>query len=208
VLFCFRILQYRTALHWAVFNASINIVSTLCEFGANVDVLTFDDTTPLMLACQQGSRPIIEVLVRYGASTRLLNKEGKSAMQMAEEIGCADIPDMIEALSSEVNDNLYKSEQRQRQQIGNMKVEIAALKMRIEELERYRDEMDRKENITDIEAEENMLKVVYPMHALTFIELAYALKCDEEEASNMKAYKEFFPALRQVLNNINETYFS
>ena len=80
-----------TALHWAAFNDNLDLAKTLLAAGANVKATTRDGAiTPLMMACRNGSAPMIELLLKAGANPNSSTVTGTTALMMAASSGSAD----------------------------------------------------------------------------------------------------------------------
>src|SRR5262245_12605636 len=65
--------------------ASIKSILLLLEAGAVIDSQLPDGTTSLMIVTRRAQTNIVQVLLQKGANTKLTNKEGKSALDIAEE---------------------------------------------------------------------------------------------------------------------------
>lgn len=81
----------RTSLHWASWQAAANnmnvtdtIVSLLIHLGADVHKEDLLGRTPLHYASEMGYEPIVRKLKQYGADPSRKDKEGKSAMDLAQ----------------------------------------------------------------------------------------------------------------------------
>ena len=73
-----------TALHLAVREKSIDIVkSILAESCDSIDTQNSHGNTPLHQAAQDGSLELTRLLIRNGASTTFVNKDGKSPLVLA-----------------------------------------------------------------------------------------------------------------------------
>jgi ankyrin repeat protein len=74
-----------TALMWASMNGHLEVVRYLVELGgANVNAaMTDDGFTSLMWACQEGRLEIVRYLCQHGADPNITNKEGKKAIDYA-----------------------------------------------------------------------------------------------------------------------------
>jgi ankyrin repeat protein len=75
----------RTALHIAcAYYACVSIIQLLVESGADVNAVTTDGTTPLMLAAQNAKSGVVDYLLKKGAKKDLKNRSGKSALDYAK----------------------------------------------------------------------------------------------------------------------------
>jgi ankyrin repeat protein len=80
-----------TALHWAAYQNNIALAQLLLDAHANVNVKTrIDAATPLFMACQNGSAPMIELLLRHGANVNTPNALGTTPLMIAASSGNAD----------------------------------------------------------------------------------------------------------------------
>ena len=70
-----------TAVHYAMRGSqACEILSCLMENGADVDAITFDDRTPLMIAAQRGDTEVATFLIEHGANVGLSDKTGATAL--------------------------------------------------------------------------------------------------------------------------------
>lgn len=88
-----------SALHYAVFAGHADIVEYLLTQGANVDALSTNGSTPLMMAAREGRDGIAKRLLGAGANRDILNEQGENAvhwamrhnnLSIAREIGGAE----------------------------------------------------------------------------------------------------------------------
>lgn len=80
---------YYTALHAAIsgsvfedLNGNLSMINLLLSHGADINSGTF---TPLMGACVQGRKDVIELLLSKGADPKLRDNEGKTAVDFIED---------------------------------------------------------------------------------------------------------------------------
>ena len=93
-----------TALHWAAFNDNLDLAKTLLAAGANVKATTRDGAiTPLMMACRNGSAPMIELLLKAGANPNSSTATGTTALMMAASSGSADAVKLLLDHGANVN---------------------------------------------------------------------------------------------------------
>jgi len=87
-------------LAMSVKGGAVEILSLLIEHGAMVDVFSTGEkgVTPLQEAVMYGSKEMVTMLIKAGASTDLPSKEGKSAVMLASE---SDTEDMVEIINAE-----------------------------------------------------------------------------------------------------------
>lgn len=68
-----------TALHNAAAAGSVQSIELLVQAGGHVDVLSPNDTTPLMMAAREGREPAARALLKLGANPALTNQAGYNA---------------------------------------------------------------------------------------------------------------------------------
>lgn len=76
-----------TALHNAAASGSIESIELLLNAGANIDVLSPNETTPLMMAARQGFESAVFKLLELGADPALINQAGYNAAGYAIQAG-------------------------------------------------------------------------------------------------------------------------
>jgi ankyrin repeat protein len=69
-----------TALHAAVENGNIEMVQFLLDNRAKINIRDNDKRTPLMMLDDDATPELLELLLRYGAKPKLLDKEKNSAL--------------------------------------------------------------------------------------------------------------------------------
>ena len=79
------------AVHYAAVCVSADPMKALCEHGANVNDVTKDKTTPLMLAAKRNRPEVVEFLLKKGANLDMKNRKGKAAMHYAAQYGSLEV---------------------------------------------------------------------------------------------------------------------
>ena len=74
-----------TALHNAAASGSVESIAVLVKAGANVDVLSPNESTPLMMAARQGREAAARTLLKLGAHPGLINQAGYNAAGYAKK---------------------------------------------------------------------------------------------------------------------------
>ena len=93
-----------TALHWAAFNDDRDAARLLLAAGANVKAATrIGAITPLLLACKNGSAPMIELLLKAGSDANSATETGTTALMMAASAGNPDALKVLIAHGANVN---------------------------------------------------------------------------------------------------------
>jgi len=77
-----------TSLHIACREGNFEIVKTLIDNGANVNITDNEGWTPLMRASLSGNQEIVEILLKNGAKANLLNSLNESALIHATTSKC------------------------------------------------------------------------------------------------------------------------
>lgn len=72
-----------TALHYAAAAGDLQIVAVLLEHRADLNALSPNHTTPLMMAARKGNVSVAELLLREGADFSAKNQQGMSALDFA-----------------------------------------------------------------------------------------------------------------------------
>lgn len=85
-----------TALHYASTGAHLPVMALLIGAGAQVNALSPNGTTPLMMAAHYGNAAAVKLLLDAGANAQQKNQLGLSALDFARS---ADRPDSVKLLS-------------------------------------------------------------------------------------------------------------
>ena len=72
-------------MHRAALGGYTDVISSLIDAGANVNMPDLDGMTPLMIAAKNGHRFTVELLVRRGADVNFRNVKGETALDIANK---------------------------------------------------------------------------------------------------------------------------
>ncbi len=72
-----------SALHYAVFAGHAEVASFLLERGADINALSTNGSTPLMMAAREGREGIARALLAAGARRDIVNDQGENALHWA-----------------------------------------------------------------------------------------------------------------------------
>ena len=84
-----------TALMYASRENKINVMNYLIKHGAFIDATTLHNETALFWAVSNGHIQAVRILLDYDADTKIKNNEGKTVMDLANELSRNDIIKMI-----------------------------------------------------------------------------------------------------------------
>jgi ankyrin repeat protein len=76
-------------------DSSVDIITSLLNHGAVIDILTTNFDTPLMLASNEGYIDNVNILLERGAEINLRNKDGDTALILASEKGHIDVVNVL-----------------------------------------------------------------------------------------------------------------
>ena len=74
-----------TALIGVSFKGNTDLASYLIAHGANINAKNNNGVTPLIFASMYNQSKMVELLLKYGADVSLIDKDGKMALDYAEE---------------------------------------------------------------------------------------------------------------------------
>ncbi|HLH38212.1 MAG TPA: ankyrin repeat domain-containing protein [Bryobacteraceae bacterium] len=93
-----------TALHWAAFRDDLETAKILIQAGANVRVTTREGgITPLIMACTNGSAPMIQLLLNAGADVNQAKTNGTTPLMTAAASGSAEAVKILLDHGADVN---------------------------------------------------------------------------------------------------------
>ena len=78
--------SFSTALHWACYFGSKNVVEFLLSWNANVNIQDKNGNTPLHLAILSKNEKIIKKLLRNGANPKIKNNNGEIPLDLAKNL--------------------------------------------------------------------------------------------------------------------------
>src|ERR1700679_751752 len=80
-----------TALHWAAYQNNLALAEELLDAHANVNAVTrIEALTPLYMACESGSAPMVELLLKHGANVNQADGLGTTPPMMGAPPGKGD----------------------------------------------------------------------------------------------------------------------
>lgn len=79
------------AVHYAAVCVSEEPMKALCEHGVNINDVTKDKTTPLMLAAKRNRAEVVAFLLKKGANVDMKNRKGKAALHYAAQYAALDV---------------------------------------------------------------------------------------------------------------------
>lgn len=96
-----------TALHWITKFATepdqMEIIELLINYGANVNALSPEGTTPLIMAAKYNNQTMMKLLLQKGADPLVINKAGVTALQATDDPKCKEIlSDLDQVLSEKI----------------------------------------------------------------------------------------------------------
>jgi len=85
-----------TAAHNAAQEGNLDVLKALAEAGADLDVKAGDyQVTPLAVAAIKGHLDVVKFLTSKGVNLSATDKDGKTALELAEEFGRDDVVDFL-----------------------------------------------------------------------------------------------------------------
>jgi ankyrin repeat protein len=85
----------RTPLHYGCANGDVAMVELLLAAGADVNVTDDRGNSPLHYAATNCYGEIAEMIVAAGGDPSALNDAGQTPLELADEIGCMDLVDLL-----------------------------------------------------------------------------------------------------------------
>ena len=87
-----------SAIHYAATGTEPQAVTLLLERGADVNALSPNGSTPLMMAAQYGAEDSVKILLARGADARLRNQRELRAVDFARQAGRESLTRMLDKL--------------------------------------------------------------------------------------------------------------
>ena len=89
-----------TALHYAVAGSrALEIITLLVNSGANVNACDDSGFSVLMRAVMNDKPELVGLMIHLGADLQLRTKDGQTALDWAQDLGFADIAELLEDAS-------------------------------------------------------------------------------------------------------------
>ncbi len=93
-----------TALHWSAIRDDLEMAKALLAAGADVKAATrIGLLTPLMMACRNGSAPMVELLLQAGSDVNAPNQDGTTPLMLAAASGKPDALKLLLGHGAAVN---------------------------------------------------------------------------------------------------------
>jgi uncharacterized protein len=92
-----------TALHWASYRDSIELVDLLLGAGAKINAANDLGATPLWIAAVNGSAPMVRRLLQGGADPNLALLAGETPLMAAARSGSAEAAELLASKGARVN---------------------------------------------------------------------------------------------------------
>jgi ankyrin repeat protein len=92
-----------TALHWAAYHDDVAAAGRLIRDHANVNAVTDLGVTPLWAASQNGSEPMVKLLLDAGANPNLALLAGETPLMVAARGGYSGVVEQLVAKGANVN---------------------------------------------------------------------------------------------------------
>ena len=97
-------------LHQLCYSANVEVAEFVLERRANVDALSQNGSTPLLVAARQGQLRMVEVLLRFGADPDDGGDKGWSPLFISSAEGHLEIVNILLEYGANPNLQLYVSE--------------------------------------------------------------------------------------------------
>ncbi len=83
------------------------VMNILKRTSTNIDALSKNKETPLMLAAQRGDLGLVKILIQHYANTELKNSENKTALMLAQENNATDVTNFLKKQQKKVQAPYY-----------------------------------------------------------------------------------------------------
>ncbi|CAG2250970.1 ANK [Mytilus edulis] len=93
--YAFDVVAGSSPLHFACFEGNIDIVCSLLDHSANINITKEDGTTPLFYASEVGHDNIVRLLLDKGADKQICRLDGTSPLKIATDNGHTSIVIML-----------------------------------------------------------------------------------------------------------------
>ena len=70
-----------TAMHWAAFSGTVDVVRCLIKYDAPVGGVDYEGKTPVHWAAERGDKEMVLVLLKAGGDAEAADKEGRRAVE-------------------------------------------------------------------------------------------------------------------------------
>jgi ankyrin repeat protein len=82
-------------LIFSIMQERFEVIQTLLNYGADVNVRDHQQSTPLHMAVKMRQGETVQLLMRYGADAACKDAEGVTAMQLASRMGAKDVAKLL-----------------------------------------------------------------------------------------------------------------
>ena len=98
----------RSPLHWAVLSNSLEMVSLLIKYHAEIEEKDAQGNTSLHIAAQYGLEKIVDLLIKSGASLEAQNTFGSTPLHNAVDMNKKEVVLLLLQMGSSVNKKNYQ----------------------------------------------------------------------------------------------------
>ena len=97
-----------TALHQVAYTPYANLAEFLLKHGGNLDSLSKNGSTPLLIAAREGHARVAETMLRYGADPNDGGDKGLSPLLLASAEGHLEMVNLLLSFKADANLSLYE----------------------------------------------------------------------------------------------------
>ena len=94
---CFESRSLEVKLLYACQDNNLLFAKLLLRYGVNINCLTYDHRTPLMIAVNNYSTNIVKLLINLHANPNIQDNTGENALDIAKRKGLKAIEELLEA---------------------------------------------------------------------------------------------------------------
>lgn len=88
--------SHKTPLMYAAEDGAVETIEYLIKNGANIDEIDVRGESALIIAIKNNNIKASQMLIENGADLKIKNEDNKDALNIAKDLGCQEIVDLIE----------------------------------------------------------------------------------------------------------------
>jgi ankyrin repeat protein len=120
-----------TALHQVAYTPFSSLCSFLLDCGGNLDSLSRNGSTPLLIAAREGHVEVVETMLRYGADPNDGGDKGLTPLVLAASEGHLEVVELLLSFGADANLSLFEGRTALHEAVESAHIQVCASLIRL-----------------------------------------------------------------------------